>query len=131
MLMQARNYLFTDTNALTTRIFAYHYHGSAVADLEQIANACISRYDLYFLCDTDIPYEDSPDRSGNANRHEMQQQIIDDLHRRKIPYIILHGSLDERKNQVRQVLCSFNKYAALENADAFPLNRNISQGAET
>ena len=111
ILLQARKYLFTDTNALTTRIFAHYYHGSAVSELEHLADACVSRYDLYFLCDTDIPYEDSPDRSGEANRADMQQQVIDDLHRRKIPYVILHGSLTERKAQVRQVLRSFNKFA--------------------
>ncbi|PKL48832.1 MAG: cytidyltransferase [Candidatus Riflebacteria bacterium HGW-Riflebacteria-2] len=111
MLQQARNYLFTDTNALTTRVFAHHYHGHAAAELEQLATACVARYDLYFLCDTDIPYEDSPDRSGDANRHTMQQQIIDDLHCRKIPYIILHGNLIERKDQIRTVLRSYNKYA--------------------
>jgi nicotinamide riboside kinase len=72
----------------------------------------VSRYDLYFLCDTDIPYVDSPDRSGEANRADMQQQVIADLHRRRIPYVILHGSLAERKAQVRQVLRSFNKFAA-------------------
>jgi NadR type nicotinamide-nucleotide adenylyltransferase len=112
MLLQARRYLFTDTNALTTRIFAHYYHGGASDELEQLADACVSRYDLYFLCDTDIPYIDSPDRSGEANRAHMQQQVIDDLHRRQIPYIILHGSLKDRKAQVRQVLSSFNKFAA-------------------
>ena len=129
MLLQARNYLFTDTNALTTRIFAYHYHGGAENELEQIANACVSRYDLYFLCDTDIPYEDTPDRSGDANRHEMQQQIIDDLLRRQIPFTVLSGTLEERKSQVRHVLCSFNKYAVKESVAAFPLHRNFIQGA--
>ncbi len=114
LLPQAREYLFTDTNALTTRIFAHYYHGSAAAELEQLADACVSRYDLYFLCDTDIPYEDSPDRSGEANRDDMQRQVIDDLHRRKIPYAILNGSLTERKAQVRQVLRSFNKFKNLK-----------------
>ncbi|PKL41536.1 MAG: cytidyltransferase [Candidatus Riflebacteria bacterium HGW-Riflebacteria-1] len=118
MLLQARKYLFTDTNALTTRIFAYHYHGSAAAELEQIADACVARYDLYFVCDTDIPYEDSPDRSGDANRHEMQQQIIDDLLRRHIPYIVLSGTLEERKGQVSNVLRAFKKFSdvQIENA---------------
>jgi len=114
MLLQARRFLFTDTNALTTRIFANYYHGSAKSELERLADACVSRYDLHFLCDTDIPYEDCPDRSGEANRADMQRQVIDDLHRRKIPYIILHGSLAERKAQARQVLRSFNKFHNLK-----------------
>lgn len=113
MLLQARKYLFTDTNALTTRIFAYYYHGSAPPELEQLADVCVSRYDLYFLCDTDIPYEDSPDRSGEGNRADMQKWIIDDLQQRNIRYINVRGSIDERKQQVRQVLQRFAKFSSV------------------
>ena len=111
LLLKARNYLFTDTNVLTTRIFSYYYHGTAAPELEEMALKHASRYDLCFLCDTDIPYDDTWDRSGDMNREFMQQQIIADLDSRKIPYILLQGSVDARKSQVAQVLGSFKKFS--------------------
>lgn len=111
LLARARNYLFTDTNVLTTRIFSHYYHGKAATKLEEMAFQLVSRYDLCFLCDTDIPFDDTWDRSGEANREVMQKQIIADLHWRKIPYITLRGSLEERSGQVMQVLDSFHKFS--------------------
>lgn len=110
LLLKARNYLFTDTNVLTTLLFSYYYHGSASPELEEMALKHVSRYDLCFLCDADIPYDDTWDRSGEMSREIMQQQIIADLNSRKISYILLQGSVAERKNQVMQVLDSFNKF---------------------
>ncbi len=110
MLLKARNVLFTDTNVLTTRIFSYHYHGMAEPALEDLALRQAGRYDLYFLCDTDIPYNHTYDRSGEANREIMQKQIIADLHCRKIPYITLRGNTAERAAKVIETLASFKKF---------------------
>lgn len=111
LLAQARNYLFTDTNAMTTRIFSHHYHGMALPALEEMARQNRERYELCFLCDTDIPYEDTWDRSGEMNREEMQQQIIADLQQRRIPYHLLSGSIEARKTKVKQILQSFKKFS--------------------
>ncbi len=110
-LLQARDYLFTDTNVLTTRIFSYYYHDSAAPDLENMALQHAGRYDLVFLCDIDIPFDNTWDRSGEVNRATMQKQIIADLHCRKIPFITLRGDLEARKSQVRQTLAAFKKFA--------------------
>ena len=109
-LLSANKYLFTDTNVLTTRIFSNYYHGKAHEKLEQMADKHASRYDIYFLCDIDIPYDDTWDRSGDANRMVMQKQIIADLHARKIPYVTLSGDLETRKNKVLELLKDFKKY---------------------
>ena len=110
MLLEANRYLFTDTNALTTRIFSYHYHGAAEPELEDLALRCVSRYDLCFVCDTDIPYEDSIDRSGAGNREIMQKQILADLHCRRIPYQVVTGSVEERASQVAAALDGLQKF---------------------
>jgi HTH-type transcriptional repressor of NAD biosynthesis genes len=68
------------------------------------------RYDLFFLCDDDIPYDDTWDRSGDQKRHVFQKQIIADLKERRIPYIVLRGSLTERMATVDRVLAEFRKY---------------------
>jgi len=112
-LYQANNYLFTDTNAITTYMFSLYYHGTAHHKLIELANLAQSRYDLVFLCDVDIPYDDTWDRSGDISRKVFQKQIIGDLLVRKIPFILLNGGLEERVNKTRNILSKFQKYRSL------------------
>jgi NadR type nicotinamide-nucleotide adenylyltransferase len=58
LLYQANQYIFVDTNAITTFMFSMSYHQSALDRLAELANLAQSRYDIFFLCDTDIPYDD-------------------------------------------------------------------------
>ena len=103
-LLEANRFLFTDTNALTTFMFARYYHGSAHAPLEAFARRAARRYHRVFLCDTDIAYEDTWDRSGDGQRKAFQQAIIDDLKQREISFDLLSGSLEERILRVREVI---------------------------
>lgn len=109
-LLAANRYLFVDTNAITTYMFAMDYHGRAPELLTRIALENAQRYDLFFLCDDDIPYDDTWDRSGDQKRHFFHKQIIADLKTRRIPYITLRGSLKERMLKVDEVLAKFEPY---------------------
>jgi HTH-type transcriptional repressor of NAD biosynthesis genes len=109
-LVNANKYLFVDTNAITTYMYALDYHGKAPKLLMQLALENAQRYDLFFLCDDDIPYDDTWDRSGDQKRHVFQKQIVADLQERRIPYIVLRGSLVERMATVDRVLAGFRKY---------------------
>ena len=110
LLLRANRVLFTDTNALTTRMFSFYYNGDATAGLEKMADACAARYDIFFLCDDDIPYEDDPDRSGEANRAEFQKRIRADLMMRHIPFFNLRGDVETRIAEVGKVLARFEKW---------------------
>jgi len=112
-LYQANQYLFTDTNALTTFMFSMYYHQSVHNRLAELANLVQSRYDLVFLCDVDIPYDDTWDRSGDVSRKTFQKQIIADLLARKIPFIVLSGGVETRVAKVKKVLGKFQKYQSL------------------
>ncbi len=109
-LLEANRYLFVDTNAITTYMFAMDYHGRAPELLTRMALENAQRYDLFFLCDDDIPYEDTWDRSGDQKRHIFHKQIIADLKERRIPFITLRGSLEERMRKVDEVLARFKPY---------------------
>lgn len=109
-ILQARKYLFCDTNPITTYLFAKDYHGTAGPVLTRLAKEAEKRYDLYFLCDTDIPYADTWDRSGDQKRKWFQQQIIDDLAERQVPYFRIRGTLDERVTQVNEILRQHRKF---------------------
>jgi len=110
LLGEANQVLFTDTNAITTYMFSLYYHGGADERLRQLAIEAASRYDLVFGCDTDIPYDDTWDRSGEAYRLVFQKQMISDLLVRKIPFITLKGNLEARMQQVTEKLSRYRKY---------------------
>jgi len=112
-LWHANQFLFVDTNAITTYMFSKSYHGEAFPKLAQLAEIAAKRYDLVFVCGDDIPYEDTWDRSGAVERQIFQKQIIADLKCRKIPYFYLSGSLVERASLVNEVLRKFKKYRSL------------------
>lgn len=113
LLVQADRYLFTDTNAITTAMFGMAYHGAVPERLRQLAQEAAARYDLVFLCDTDIPYDDTWDRSGDLERQIFQRQILADLRVRKLPFFVLRGDLETRAAAVGRVLERHQKYANL------------------
>lgn len=101
----ANEYLLCDTNAFTTWHFALHYHGGALPELTTLACECWSRYDVVVLCGDEIPYDDTWERSGDANRHEFQCFIKSYLNRHDIRYITVKGSVQQRVDAVMTSLC--------------------------
>ncbi|ACB00937.1 MULTISPECIES: AAA family ATPase [Cyanophyceae] len=110
LVLQARKYLFCDTNPITTYVFAKDYHGEAGPLLTRLATEAEKRYDLFFVCDTDIPYADTWDRSGDQKRKWFQKQILADLAERRVPFFRLSGSLEERIFQVNVILQHCQKF---------------------
>ncbi|RUT72486.1 cytidyltransferase [Flavobacterium cupreum] len=104
LVLQANRFLFSDTNAITTYLFSLDYHGTALKALENLAKAAEKRHDIIFVCDTDIPYDDTWDRSGDVKRKTFQQKIIEDLEDRNLNYYTIKGTVAERIEQVSKVL---------------------------
>ena len=92
----ANKVLLCDTNAFTTWHFALHYHNDALPELQRLAQQSWGRYALVVLCDDDIPYDDTPERSGDANRAEFQAFLRHYLAQHKIPHIVASGSVEAR-----------------------------------
>ncbi len=110
LVEQANRYLFIDTDATTTLQFSYYYHDRANPQLISLANEARQRYDIFFVCAPDIPYDDTWDRSGDAIRMEMHRRIVGDLITRKTPFHLLTGSIDQRCQQVNAVLTSATNF---------------------
>ena len=110
LLQESRTYLFCDTTPITTYGFAKDYHGCAGPILTKFAQEAEKQYDLFFLCDTDIPYADTWDRSGDQKRQWFQQQIVGDLLQRRIPFFTLRGTVAERITQVVAILAQHQKF---------------------
>lgn len=110
LTLEANRFLFVDTDATTTNMFSHHYHGKSHPRLTQLAKNTRHRYDLFFLCGDEIPYDDTWDRSGQTNRTTFQKQVREDLNQRKTSFIELEGSVDARMQIVMQILRGFDKF---------------------
>jgi NadR type nicotinamide-nucleotide adenylyltransferase len=110
---ESNKFLFVDTDASTTGIFADYYHGEASPLLAEKAISASRRYDITFLCMPDFDYVETPDRSGDVVRHEFHSRIVDYLKFSKRPYVELAGSLDERLTKVELTLAKVNKFQNL------------------
>lgn len=108
--MHAHTYLCVDTNAITTELFSRFYHGFAHPKLEKLGRLAQEKYDYWFVCDTDIPYEDDGTRNGARHRKNFQKLIIEDLYARGIQFHIVSGTLEERFAQVKKVIHSHSEY---------------------
>ena len=124
-LLEANNYLFTDTNATTSYMFSLYYHGEVHPRLADLANSSMKRYDFVFLCEDDIPYDDTWDRSGELNRELFQKQIISDLVQRRIPFFRLTGTIQKRVAQVKKVLNNVKKFSNI--LDHIELKEQVEQ----
>lgn len=109
----ANKYLFSDTCPIVTLRYAYDWHGRPSKKLLELAKEAENRYDIFFLCGDDIPYADTPERDGVEQRTSFQNQIRSELLVRKIPYIELNGTLEERIDKVERVLNTYEKYSSL------------------
>ncbi len=110
LVAEANRFFFIDTDATTTLQFSYYYHGTAQSELIRMANEARDRYDLFFLCEPDIPYDDTWDRSGDVSRKTMHRRIEADLLTRRIPFHRLTGSLADRCRKIDSVLSAFRKF---------------------
>jgi HTH-type transcriptional regulator, transcriptional repressor of NAD biosynthesis genes len=106
----AKRFMFVDTDASTTRQFSLYYHGRCDQRLDRLVDETYRRYDLFFLCEPDFPFDDTWDRSGEVSRLIFQRCIESDLIARKLPYIRLGGSVSQRIEKVCKVLESTRKW---------------------
>ncbi len=58
---------------------------------------------LVVLCDTDIPFDDSPDRSGPASRERIQALTVEELAARGLEYHVVSGTVDERVSRIESI----------------------------
>jgi nicotinamide riboside kinase len=106
-LKLANEYLFCDTNLLTTKLFSDINYGKSP---DAVSQAAISHeYDLFFLTDIDIPWVADDLRSA-SNRREKESYLFEkaliDL---KKPYIKLSGNKTERLQKAKLIIEELTK----------------------
>ncbi|MFC4452605.1 AAA family ATPase [Deinococcus sonorensis] len=93
---KAHRYVFSDTHAATTLMWSYLLTGTALPELHALAEACRTRYTHTFVCADDLPFEQDGWRSNKAVRSVQQAFILQDLQTRGVPYVLLHGTVEQR-----------------------------------
>ena len=90
----ANKYLFCDTNLLVTKVFSELYYNFCDSLLDKAARA--HQYDMFFLTDIDVPWEDDGLRDSPEGRESIfdvfKQSLIDN----KKPFITISGDKETR-----------------------------------
>lgn len=88
--------IIADTSVVTTYSYALYYFGEVSECLEDMMRSSAWRHQSVFLCDADIPFEDTWDRSGPNSREKLQEINVEVLQKFGIRYQLLSGSVADR-----------------------------------
>lgn len=103
-MLHSRDFLFCDTNAWTTLQWSLMYCGSADERLYDLVRRTKDDY-IWFLCSNDFGWvQDGVRELVGQKSKDFQMQNLDALARWNINYHIVEGSVDNRVDQVINVL---------------------------
>lgn len=94
MDQQATRMLFCDTELIVTKIWSEVKYG--ICDpwiLEKIEE---NNYDLFLLCNIDLPWEEDPQREHPHMREKLFSLYLDELTERGFPFKVVSGTGRER-----------------------------------
>lgn len=95
LLPAADGLLFLDTDLVSTCVYHRYYFGTCPAWVERLSHE--HHADLYLFTDTDIPWVPDPgQREGPEVRAALHTLFHQELERRKLPYVLLSGTPDQR-----------------------------------
>ena len=92
---KADKLLFCDTNLLETKVYSeIYYEGYCDPSIAHYAKK--NHYDLYFLCDIDVPWVADDLRDKPNERNKMFSKFKNALQSQALPYVVLSGSKVDR-----------------------------------
>ena len=98
--LRCNKLLFCDTDVVTTTVYARHFYGRCAPWVQRLADERINRYDLILFCETDIPWQEDPQRDTRHAQPEFRQHFRRlfeaELLSRRLPFEIVSGSGAER-----------------------------------
>lgn len=94
--------LIADTDMLVMYIWSMVVFGSVSAQIQTALNQ--QKFDLYILCDTDVPWTYDPLRENEYDRDELFERYYKKMRELKLNFIIVKGSATERLQQAVQAI---------------------------
>lgn len=99
---KANRFLFCDTDLITTQIYSKHYLNAVPEILYELEKKVV--YDQYFFFDIDVPWVEDGLRDLGHRREEMRGVFMKELEKRKIKFILVSGSFEEREKTIASSL---------------------------
>ncbi len=96
MAASSRGFLFCDTEFIVYKIWCDDKFGKCHPWILDMIRS--HTYDLYLLCNTDLPWEADPLRENPDDRDRLFKLYKQELEDRKLPYVIISGSGKVRLN---------------------------------
>lgn len=103
-ILLANNLIFCDTEMLVCLIWSEVVFGRVPTVIEKAF--LDQRFDLYLLCDVDLPWEPDPLREHPDRRAEIFQRYFNALSAAELPFEIISGFGDQRLERAVQVIDS-------------------------
>jgi NadR type nicotinamide-nucleotide adenylyltransferase len=104
---KASGFLFCDTELLVTRIWSWHRYGKTHEWIDNQINN--KRYDLYLLCNIDLPWEYDPQREHPHLREYFFNWYHKELISLDVPFVIISGTAEERLFNAIKAINNFFK----------------------
>jgi NadR type nicotinamide-nucleotide adenylyltransferase len=102
---KANSYLFCDTELIVTKIWSEVKYQNC--DEWILAKIIENRYDLFLLCDIDLPWEEDPQREHPHKREFLFNLYKEELTGRGFPFFIISGFGNERLDNAIRVSETF------------------------
>ena len=95
----ANKLIFCDTELIVTKIWSDVKYGKC--DPWILKNITENTYDLFLLCNIDLPWEEDPQREHPHMREKLLKLYVDELIHRGLPYKVVSGTGEQRlKNAI-------------------------------
>ncbi len=102
LALQAKEWLFCDTDFLVTRIWCLVKFGKSHPWIDYMVEN--HTYTHYLLCNTDLPWEADPLREHPHLRDELFKRYLAELEQRKLPFTIVSGIDRARTQKAMEIL---------------------------
>jgi NadR type nicotinamide-nucleotide adenylyltransferase len=104
-LDHARDFLFCDTEFLVTKIWSEVKYGRCDPWILEMVET--HRYDLYLLCDIDLPWQEDPLREHPHRRRYLFDLYLNELQSRKYPFAVVRGTGPSRLENALEIIGRF------------------------
>ena len=103
----ASKFLFCDTEAITTKVFADMYINKRnIPQIDEIIDK--QKFNLYILLDIDVPWVDDGTRDFQGERKRHLKLLQNELDSRGINYVTISGS--NYNTRLKKAISEVNKF---------------------
>ena len=105
-LKENKPLIFCDTDFITLKIWSEVVFEKTTDTIENLIKNNI--YDLYLLCDIDVPWKEDPLRKNKHNRQYIFNLFVKELERNDLQYKIVSGLQDNRLRNAIKIIDNAN-----------------------